>query len=102
MTAALVPTDRGFCVHGSISVNTVYDLRLQGEKELLRCFQSSQSVEIDLSKIEDQDASVFSLLLCWMRFAKNRFHDRQLHFVNMSPTLQRMGKMFGLLAIWTN
>lgn len=92
-SASIIATENGFRVQGHVSFGNVADLRLQGEK--LLAYDSHQVLfVIDLSDMKDQDASPLSLLLCWQRFAHKS--AMRLSFVNISVSLQRMQKMFGL------
>ncbi|MCX7124979.1 MAG: STAS domain-containing protein [Gammaproteobacteria bacterium] len=97
MPAEISVTDSGFCVQGSVSFDNVVALRCQGEKLLAKLSQSKKSFVIDLTAMRDQDASPFSLLLCWMRFAEKK--QCTLSMINASSSLQQMAKMFGLTKI---
>lgn len=96
MQATLISTDQGFSVQGCVGFSNVVRLRFDGEK-LLKKF-SQENIAIDLTEMKEQDASSLSLLLCWIRFAKK--NKKTLQFVNLSHSLQRMSKMFGL--VWIN
>ncbi|HLB56486.1 MAG TPA: hypothetical protein VJK30_04075 [Coxiellaceae bacterium] len=96
MHATLISTDQGFSVQGHVGFFNVVRLRFEGTK-LLKKF-SQENIAINLSEMKDQDASSLSLLLCWLRFAKK--NKKSLQFINLSHSLQRMSKMFGL--VWIN
>lgn len=91
----ITPTQNGFGVNGPVGFSNVVCLRLAGEKLLAAHFSHDVFV-IDLSEMKDQDASSFSLLLCWIRFAKK--NKLTLSFLNQSNSMQRMQKMLGLSA----
>jgi ABC-type transporter Mla MlaB component len=92
--ATVEPTANGFRVYGQVMFSNVRFLRAQGEK-LIRDIQNH--IEIDLSEMKDQDASTFSLLLCWVRFAQK--NTNTVHFKHAPQSLQRMRKMFGLTEV---
>ncbi len=93
----LFATENGFCIQGAVGFANVIHLRFQGEK-LLKKLSASKEIVIDLSEMKEQDASPFSLLLCFERLArKNKMTVRLTH---MPLSMQRMQKMFGLS--WTN
>src|SRR3989338_4974963 len=99
-SAAIISTDKGFCVQGHVGFSNVVRLRHEGEKLLATLFIAKNAIEIDLSEMKDQDASPLSLLLCWMRFSKK--NKSKLHFMHMPQSLQRMSNLFGLIDLWTN
>lgn len=83
--------DLGFSVEGPVSFANVVALRKQGEHEIR---QAKVDCIVDLSAMKDQDASSFSMLLCFMRCALK--HGKKLQFVNASSSLKRMQHLFGL------
>lgn len=91
--------DNGFCVNGLVGLNNVVRLRSEGEK-ILTTLSANSSVVIDLANMKDQDASSFSLLLCWKRAAQK--NKQTLSFLNMPNAMQRMQKMFGLTGSMLN
>jgi phospholipid transport system transporter-binding protein len=94
--AEVVNNERGFSVCGQVSFNSVLSLREQGEAWLRNTTQST--CVIDLSAMEEQDASVFTLLLCWWRLAKKK--NIAICFISASTSLERMRKLFGLEELW--
>jgi ABC-type transporter Mla MlaB component len=86
----------GFRINGPVGFSNVVCLRLEGEK-ILATFSENHSVVIDLADMKDQDASSFSLLLCWIRAAQK--NKQTLSFLNIPNALQRMQKMFGLAEV---
>lgn len=95
--ANLSPITNGFRVQGCVAFDNVVQLRREGEEWLESLVGVRDSVEIDLSDMKDQDASSFSLLLCWVRCAKQQ--GFRLHFTNVTQSLQRMRNLFGLTDI---
>lgn len=92
--AAVMLTPEGFSLQGNVTLHNVLVLRKQGEKLLKQCLTNNKSVTINLSHFKDHHASSFSLLLCWLRLAKqNHCH---IAFVNLPLSMQRMSKLFGL------
>ena len=87
----IIPNERGFLVKGEIGFHNVLQLRAQGEA-LISAFH--ENCEIDLKDVREKDASIFSLLLCWQRFAKK--NHCELHFINAPDVLQRMSTLFSL------
>lgn len=87
-------TDQGFSLHGRVSFDTVAVIRLQGEKCLASLAAAKRDIEIDLTHIKETDASVFSLLLCFVRYAEKM--QCTLYFTRVPTTLLRMRTMFGL------
>lgn len=87
-------TDQGFSLHGRVSFDTVAVIRLQGEKCLASKAAAKRGIEIDLTDITEADASVFSLLLCFVRYAEKT--QCTLFFTRVPAALLRMRNMFGL------
>ena len=69
MGTSISTIDNGFRVNGFVGFSNVVRLRFAGEK-ILATFSANHLITIDLSDMQDQDASSFSLLLCWIRAAK--------------------------------
>jgi len=98
--ATVDTTANGFSVQGPVGLDNVVRLRLEGEK-ILGTFSTNHSIVIDLSDMKDQDASSFSLLLCWIRKAQK--NKQTLTFLHMPNSMHRMQKMFGLTELkWIN
>ncbi|EKD77931.1 MAG: hypothetical protein ACD_42C00113G0001 [uncultured bacterium] len=93
-TDVITSTENGFCVHGRVAFDTVLAVRTQGEKCLAKFSAKKGVIEIDLSAMKDEDASSFSLLLCFVRYAKKK--QNTVYFIHPPISLQRMRKMFGL------
>lgn len=98
---AIITTPNGFRVQGDVSFDRAVALRVEGEAYLAAFFADTtvKNCVIDLSGMQEKDASPFSVLLCWMRFV--RHHQRAVQFVNLSPSLQRMKNLFGLTALFS-
>lgn len=90
----IIPTEAGFRVHGRIAFDNVIAVRMQGEKILAGFPAKKGMIEIDLSDMKDEDASSFSLLLCFVRYAKKK--QNSVCFKNPPISIQRMRRMFGL------
>lgn len=88
--ATVTVTSDGFFLQGSVGFENVVALREQGE----RLIAARQSVTIDLAKLHEEDASLFSLLLCWQRFAKQK--TCALTFSNATTAIHRMAELFSL------
>ena len=100
MEATISTINNGFRVNGPVGFSNVVSLRTEGEK-ILATFSENHSIAIDLSDMKDQDASSFSLLLCWIRAAQK--NKQTLSFLNMPNAMQCMQKMFGLTELkWIN
>lgn len=97
-SARIVPNDRGFALEGPVSFFSVIELRQMGE-DLISKTNHAECV-VDLSSLQNQDASMFSLLLCWMRASKKK--GIKIQFISASPTFLRMQQLFGLEKLWTN
>lgn len=97
--AKIETTHNGFRVNGPIDFSNVVALRVEGEK-ILTTLSEKHSITIDLSNMKDQDASSFSLLLCWIRAAQK--NKQTLSFLNMPNAMQRMQTMFGLAELNLN
>ena len=95
----IIPITNGFRVQGIVNVDNVADLRRAGE-QWMKTNATANPFVIDLSEMKDQDASSFSLLLSWLRAAQKNKLSFSLH--QASPSLQRMGKMFGLTGVIFN
>ncbi|OGT43880.1 MAG: hypothetical protein A3F13_04740 [Gammaproteobacteria bacterium RIFCSPHIGHO2_12_FULL_40_19] len=91
---AIIPTENGFRVHGRVAFDNVFAVRMQGQKLLAKFPAKHGVIEVDLSDMRDEDASSFSLLLCFVRCAKKK--QNTLSFTHPPVSLQRMRKMFGL------
>lgn len=90
----LTPTEQGFSLHGRVSFDTVVLIRLQSEKYIASLPATKRDIEIDLAKIKETDAAVFSLLLCLVRYAQKS--QRTVLFTQVPNALLRMRAMFGL------
>lgn len=92
----LQATHHGFSIAGSVNFNNVVSLRADGEKLISQ--NTSHALTIDLSAMTESDASCFSLLLCWVRYA----HQKKctLTFLHASSSLQRMSQLFKLREIF--
>ena len=97
-SAKLVPNDAGFSLEGPVSFASVVGLRVLGE-QLIGEIKRAECV-IDLSQLQNQDASMFSLLLCWMRLGQKK--GVKIRFISASPTFLHMQQLFGLERVWTN
>jgi len=96
--SSIISTENGFALKGTVSFSSVLALRASGESwinttNLSDCF-------VDLTELAHEDASLFSLLLGWMRYAKQK--NIAMHFVSQSKTFSRMEKLFGLDKVWIN
>jgi len=93
----IIATDNGFRVEGCVSFDHVVALRFLGEKIIVEN-AASNNIVIELCNMKEQDASIFSMLLCWQRIAcKNK---KTIKLINLTPSMRRMQKMFGL--VWIN
>lgn len=99
-SASIMESENGFRVNGHIHFNNVMALRHAGENWMTQYAREKKQCVIDLSGVIEMDSSIFSLLLCWMRFAL----QQKLSFAvqHESTSLQRMQTLFGLTALWTN
>ncbi|OGT25811.1 MAG: hypothetical protein A3I77_00090 [Gammaproteobacteria bacterium RIFCSPLOWO2_02_FULL_42_14] len=84
----IISTHNGFSLQGKVSFDNVLALRLQGEA-LIR-----QNCTIDLSHIAGMDAAIFSLLLCWKRWANAR--RVTVHFIHAPASIKKMSVLFSL------
>lgn len=91
---AVTPTEQGFRIHGRVVFDNVVAVRMQGEALLAKFPAKKSVIEIDLSDMKDEDASSFSLLLSFVRYAKKK--QNNVCFMHPPVSLQRMRKMFGL------
>ncbi|MDP1574098.1 MAG: STAS domain-containing protein [Coxiellaceae bacterium] len=96
--ARLISNETGFTLEGPVSFASVVALRALGE-QLIEKVSCAECV-IDLSGLQNQDASMFSLLLCWIRLAEKK--GLKIKFISASPTFLRMQHLFGLEKVWTN
>ena len=94
----IVRNDKGFSVKGAVSFDRVVALRELGEQWISAA--SQQNCTIDLSEMHNDDASAFSLLLCWMRKARQK--GIKIQFISAAPALARMQHLFGLEKVWIN
>ena len=76
-------------VSGSVTLTNVFDLTQQGASLLDGEYQI-----IDLSEITEVDSSAVSMLLEWLRIARNRRLD--LRFVNFPNNLSSLLNLYGL------
>lgn len=76
-------------VSGSVTFTNVFDLTQQGASLLDGEYQI-----IDLSEITEVDSSAVSMLLEWLRIARNRRLD--LRFVNFPNNLSSLLNLYGL------
>ena len=98
--ATLISKENGFCVRGFVGFYNVMALREWGEKSITEfSSRGMPTFVVDLSEMKELDAVCFSLLLCWMRLARQK--NILLSVVNLSHSLVRMSKMFGLTE-WIN
>lgn len=88
--AIISATSGGFCLQGSVGFDNVLALREEGE----RFISTHPTITIDLTQLQEEDASIFSLLLCWQRFAKK--HACTLVFSNATAAIRRMAELFSL------
>src|SRR3990167_5415282 len=95
--AAIIPNDRGLSIEGSATFHNVVALRQLGEQALRTHFLKNKLAVIHFSNFKDHNASSFSLLLCWMRLAKQ--NDARLQFNDLPDSMRRMEKMFGLTGV---
>lgn len=98
--AVITSTSDGFSVCGCATFDNVVALRQEGEKLLAQFFLNNKIIILNFADFKDHNPSSFSLLLCWMRFAKKQ--RGQIRFVNLPQSMHSMGKMFGLNSITDN
>ncbi|HLD84196.1 MAG TPA: STAS domain-containing protein [Coxiellaceae bacterium] len=89
MTIAVATSD-GFHLQGQIGFDNAVALREQGE----RFISARQTITIDLTELQERDASIFSVLLCWHRFAKQK--HCVIRFSNVPAAIERMAELFSL------
>lgn len=94
--ASIIPLANGFSVSGVVCFASVCALRKEGEA--LLSMANSVEYEIELGRAHSEDASIFSLLLCWLRCAKKK--RLSLRFKGASSDLIRMQQLFGLEKVW--
>jgi ABC-type transporter Mla MlaB component len=89
----LKPTSNGFRIEGAVNFGNVAALHRVGA-QWIRAHESAHSFVIDLSDMQDQDASSFALLLSWHRLAQKNKLSFSLEHVPVS--MQKMSHLFGL------
>lgn len=100
MTASvnLVEQETGFSLEGVVSFASAMSLRALGEAWIQKT--ASSDCVIDMSKLQNEDAAIFSLLFCWMRSAQKK--GIKVRLVSLPQAFLRMQELFGLEEIWTN
>ena len=76
-------------IQGSVAIDNVVAMTAQGIALL-----KGGRLLVDFSEVEEVDSSIVSMLLEWLREA-NRL-GCQLHFVNMSESLQSLIQLYGV------
>ncbi len=95
----LISITNGFRVQGNVNFENVVALRRDGE-QWMKANANPNPFVIDLSEMKEQDASSISLLLSWQRVARE--NKWSISFTDVSMSLQRMSKMFGLTDVIFN
>ena len=60
-------------------------------QESLSLFEAQQNITIDLSKIDAFDSSIMSLMLSWLRYAKQKT-DKHITFISIPDGLRDLIK----------
>lgn len=97
--AKLAPSYAGFTLEGVVSFVSILEMRSIGE-QLITNLAPRRHCVIDLAGAKNQDASIFSLLLCWIRFAEKK--GLTIKFIAAPPAFLRMQHLFGLEKVWIN
>ena len=76
-------------VEGVVNVDNVTALTAQGTALL-----DNQCLSVDLAAVGEIDSSVVSMLLEWLRVAKE--HNCQIQFINQPQSLKSLVQLYGV------
>lgn len=93
--AEVVPTETGLSVSGKIQFGNVVALRRQGNRAI--ACMTQQQLTVDLSGVTLSDSSGLSLLLCWLRYAKQQ--GKTMRFIHMPEPLSRVAEVCGVASL---
>ena len=79
-------------VQGPVTMTNVTSLLAEGT-----ALFGQDALKIDLSAVEEVDSSAISLMLQWMREAKQR--NQPLAFTNLPANLKSLATLYGVLDI---
>lgn len=79
-------------VQGPVTMANVTSLLAEGAKLF-----DHEALVVDLSEVEEVDSSAVSLMLQWMREAKQR--NQTLAFTNLPNNLKSLATLYGVLDI---
>lgn len=79
-------------VQGPVTMANVTSLLAEGTKLF-----DHEALVVDLSEVEEVDSSAVSLMLQWMREAKQR--NQTLAFTNLPNNLKSLATLYGVLDI---
>lgn len=76
-------------VEGAVIVDNVTTLTAQGAALL-----DKQCLSVDLAAVGEIDSSIVSMLLEWLRVAKQ--HNSQIQFINQPQSLKSLVQLYGV------
>jgi ABC-type transporter Mla MlaB component len=91
-------TSDGFSVCGALDYANAPHLLAQG-RAVLEEYKNKHCV-INLAALKEKNTVILAVLVAWKRFAHE--HHIQLRFMNMSDSVARMVKCFGLSELMLN
>lgn len=89
--AEIEKTTAGFSLNGYCDFDNAPSIYLEGKKRILT---SVTQCQVDLKCLQDKNTAILAAMMGWKRDAEQQ-HIR-LEFLNISPSLARMIKTFGL------
>ncbi|MDF1653696.1 MAG: STAS domain-containing protein [Coxiellaceae bacterium] len=75
----------------AVSYDTVMDVRQEVAKQIK---VAKAPFDIDFAELSDYDSSMLTLMLCWLRLARQQ--GVTCRFVNVSDELINMARVYGL------
>lgn len=85
----IVREDNIIKVEGAVFVDNVTALTAQGVALL-----DNQCLSVDLAAVGEVDSSIVSMLLEWLRVAKE--HNSQIQFINQPQSLKSLVQLYGV------
>ena len=84
--------DQKIIVQGAITIENVVTMTQRGV-----ALFDEQPVTIDLGKVTEVDSTIISMLLEWLRAARQK--DCQLQFINLPASLESLIQLYGIAAL---
>lgn len=88
-------TETKLSVSGVIRFGNVLNLRREGNR-LIRLVNASD-IKVDLAGVDSSDTSGLSLLLCWIRYAKQ--HNKKIQYQSIPMQLLKVAKTCGIVQL---